>query len=222
MHLGRCISSGKRPRMRRKRLHMSTTTLKRPPGDLRITNRQDSTDAPAMVGSSISRHQEINFFCPQEVSHWSLWTSSEPNDTQTTSCAFNSKQQNGFSDPRFAPVGASYTLIIQPRSCTLIHRVTRPLGRDFASAYSINGCQSYPGSPTAELGCSLSLPTCRATSQRCAKKRCRHCCREASSFWRRRSAVGHRRGTVGVERDHLEGASGVLAFDESRRWRGGF
>ena len=40
-------------------------TKKRPRGDLRTTNRQDSTDAPAMVASSISRIKKINFFGPQ-------------------------------------------------------------------------------------------------------------------------------------------------------------
>ena len=36
-----------------------------------------------MAASSISRIKKIIFFAPQEVSHWSLWTISEPNDTQT-------------------------------------------------------------------------------------------------------------------------------------------
>ena len=39
-----------------------------------------------MAASSISRIKKINFFGPQEVSHCSLWTSSEPNDTQTAAC----------------------------------------------------------------------------------------------------------------------------------------
>jgi len=43
---------------------MSNTDPKHQPGDLRTTNRQDSTDAPAMVASSVSRHPEINFFGP--------------------------------------------------------------------------------------------------------------------------------------------------------------
>ena len=37
-HLGRCISSGKRPRTRRRRLHVYSTDPKRPRGDLRTTN----------------------------------------------------------------------------------------------------------------------------------------------------------------------------------------
>ena len=64
-----CMHRWKPPRVRCRRLPTSTTDLKRPPGYLRTTNRQDSTDAPALVASSISRHQEINFFGPQEVSH---------------------------------------------------------------------------------------------------------------------------------------------------------
>ena len=36
--------------MRRRRLHMSRTDQKQLPGDLRTTNRQDSTDAAALVG----------------------------------------------------------------------------------------------------------------------------------------------------------------------------
>ena len=39
-----------------------------------------------MVASSVSRHQEINFFGPQYVSHCSLWTISERNGTQTAAC----------------------------------------------------------------------------------------------------------------------------------------
>ena len=34
--------------------------------------------------------------------------------------------------------------------------------------------------------------------------------------------IGIGGGTVDGASNHLEGASGVLAFDESRRWRGGF
>ena len=51
--------------MRRRRLHVYSTDPKRPQGDPRATNRQDSIDAAAMVGSSISRRQEIIFFGPQ-------------------------------------------------------------------------------------------------------------------------------------------------------------
>ena len=54
----------KRPRMRRRRLHMSRTDQKQLPGDLRTTNRQDSTDAAAMAASSISRIKKIIFFAP--------------------------------------------------------------------------------------------------------------------------------------------------------------
>ena len=72
--------------MRRRRLHMYFIDRNRPRGDLRTTNRQDSIDAPAMAASSISRITKLNFFAPQEVSHWSLWTMSERNDTQTTAC----------------------------------------------------------------------------------------------------------------------------------------
>ena len=64
-----CMHRYKRPRMRRRRLPTSTTDQKRPPGDLRATNRQDSTDAPAMVETSVSRHQETNFFGLRHVSH---------------------------------------------------------------------------------------------------------------------------------------------------------
>ena len=58
------LGSSKRRRMRGRRLPTSTTDQKRPPGDLRATNRQDFTDAPALV-ASLSRHQEINFLGPQ-------------------------------------------------------------------------------------------------------------------------------------------------------------
>ena len=61
---------------------MSTTDPERLPSDLGTTDRQDSTDAPAMVASSMSRHQEINFFTPQESSYLSLWTSIELKDTR--------------------------------------------------------------------------------------------------------------------------------------------
>ena len=78
-----CMHRWNPPRVRCRRLRASSTDPNRPPGDLRTTNQQDSTDAPAMVASSVSRHQEINFFGPRYVSHWSLWTISEPNDTLT-------------------------------------------------------------------------------------------------------------------------------------------
>ena len=81
--LASCILCWKRRRRRRRRLHMYCTDPARPPRDLGTTNRQDSTDAPAMAASSISRIKKINFFGPQEVSHLSLWTTSEPNGTQT-------------------------------------------------------------------------------------------------------------------------------------------
>jgi hypothetical protein len=55
--------------MRCRRLHVYSTDPERALGGLWATNRLDSTDAPAMVVSSISRTQEINFFGPQEVSH---------------------------------------------------------------------------------------------------------------------------------------------------------
>jgi len=55
-----------RPRMRRRRLHMSTTDPRRPRGDLRTTNRQDSTDAPALVASSISRIKKLIFSAPRK------------------------------------------------------------------------------------------------------------------------------------------------------------
>ena len=77
--------------MRRRRLHVTNTDPMRPQGDLRAANRQDSIDAAAMVGSSVSRHPEINFFGPQYVSHFSLWTISEPNVSQTTACAARGK-----------------------------------------------------------------------------------------------------------------------------------
>ena len=86
MHLGRCISSGKRPRMRRRRLPTSSTDPRRPRGDLRTTNRLDSTGAAVMVGPSISRIKKINFFGPQFLSHCSLWTTNEPDATRTTAC----------------------------------------------------------------------------------------------------------------------------------------
>ena len=49
------LESPKYRRMRRRRLPMSTNDPRRPRGDLRTTNRQDSIDAPALVASSISR-----------------------------------------------------------------------------------------------------------------------------------------------------------------------
>ena len=52
--------------MRRRRLHMYLTDPRRPRGDLRTTNRQDSTDAPAMVASSISRIKKLIFLDPSK------------------------------------------------------------------------------------------------------------------------------------------------------------
>ena len=56
----------KRSRMRYERLPTSSTDPRRLPGDPRTTPRQDSTDAAAMVGPSIPRHQEINFSPPSK------------------------------------------------------------------------------------------------------------------------------------------------------------
>ena len=64
-----CIYRWKHRCMRRRRLPMSSSDPRRPRGDLRTTNRQDSIDAPALVASSISRIKKINFFGPQYVSH---------------------------------------------------------------------------------------------------------------------------------------------------------
>ena len=41
-------------------------TQKRPQGDLRATNRQDSIDAPAMAAASISRIKKLIFFAPRK------------------------------------------------------------------------------------------------------------------------------------------------------------
>ena len=57
-----CMHRLERPRMRRRRLHMSTTDPRRLRGDLRTTNRQDSAGAAAMAASSISRIKKNNFF----------------------------------------------------------------------------------------------------------------------------------------------------------------
>ena len=81
-----CMHRWERPRTRRRRLHVYSTDPRRPQGDLRTTNRQDSIDAAVMAGPSISRIKKINFFGSEEVSHWSLWTSSELNAAQTDAC----------------------------------------------------------------------------------------------------------------------------------------
>ena len=60
-----CMHRWKPPRMRCRRLPTSTTDQKRPPGDLRTANRQDSIDAAVMAGPSISRIKKIIFFAPQ-------------------------------------------------------------------------------------------------------------------------------------------------------------
>ena len=60
-----CMHRWKPPRVRCRRLPTSTTDQKRPPGDLRAANRQDSIDAAVMVGPSISRIKKIIFFAPQ-------------------------------------------------------------------------------------------------------------------------------------------------------------
>ena len=60
-----CMHRWKPPRVRCRRLPTYTTDQKRPPGDLRAANRQDSIDAAVMVGPSISRIKKIIFFAPQ-------------------------------------------------------------------------------------------------------------------------------------------------------------
>ena len=50
--------------MRRRRLRTSSSDPRRPPGDLRTTNRQDSIDTPALVASSISRNKKFPFLAP--------------------------------------------------------------------------------------------------------------------------------------------------------------
>ena len=48
--------------LRCRRLRTSSSDPRRPRGDLRTMNRQDSIDAPAMVASSISRIKKNTFF----------------------------------------------------------------------------------------------------------------------------------------------------------------
>ena len=52
--------------MRGRRLPMSSSDPRRPRGDLRTTNRQDSIDAPALVASSISRIKKNIFSAPRK------------------------------------------------------------------------------------------------------------------------------------------------------------
>ena len=60
----------KRQRMRCSRLRTSTTDPRRPRGDLRTTDRQDSIGAAAMDPSGIvGRELKKNLFGPQYVSH---------------------------------------------------------------------------------------------------------------------------------------------------------
>ena len=95
--------------MRRRRLRTSSTDQKRPLGDLRTTNRQDSTDAPAMAASSVSRHQEINFCGPQESSYLSLGAISGPNGTQTAAHVvqeFSNAAKTGFREVDFRGLGS--------------------------------------------------------------------------------------------------------------------
>ena len=54
----------KRRRMRRRRLNVYSTDPRRPLGDLRAPNRQDSTDAAVMAGPAISRIKKIPFWAP--------------------------------------------------------------------------------------------------------------------------------------------------------------
>ena len=56
----------KRRRVRCRRLRATTADPKRPQGDLRATNRQDSTGAAAMAGPSISRIKKIIFSPPSK------------------------------------------------------------------------------------------------------------------------------------------------------------
>ena len=60
-----CMHRWKPPRVRYRRLRTSATDQKRPPGDLRAANRQDSIDAAVMAGPSISRIKKLIFFAPQ-------------------------------------------------------------------------------------------------------------------------------------------------------------
>ena len=60
-----CMHRWKPPRVRCRRLRTSTTDQKRPLGDLRAANRQDSIDAAVWAGPSISRIKKIIFFAPQ-------------------------------------------------------------------------------------------------------------------------------------------------------------
>ena len=60
-----CMHRWKPPRVRCRRLRTSTTDQKRPLGDLRAANRQDSIDAAVMAGPSISRIKKNIFFAPQ-------------------------------------------------------------------------------------------------------------------------------------------------------------
>ena len=84
---------------------MSSTTR----SDLRETsgpriNRIPPTRPAVMAGPSRLRIANI-FSPPQEVSHRSLWTISEPNDTQTIARRFCIHEKTGFSGLRGAFYG---------------------------------------------------------------------------------------------------------------------
>ena len=53
-------------------MHMYLLTQKRPQGDLRATNRQDSTDSAVMAGPSISRINQLFFSSPRKCRSYLL------------------------------------------------------------------------------------------------------------------------------------------------------
>ena len=58
------------------------------------------------------------FFAPQEVSHWSLWTSIEPNDTQTTAWVEKFYPHLAFFSPPFLhrpKIQTSFYLLFLPQ-----------------------------------------------------------------------------------------------------------
>ena len=62
-----CIHRLKRPRMRCRRLTMSSSDPRRLQGDLGATNRQVAIDAAVMVGPSITRIKKYFFRPPGSV-----------------------------------------------------------------------------------------------------------------------------------------------------------
>ena len=171
-----------------------------------------------MAGPSISRIKKNNFFGPQYVSHWSLWTSRKPNDTQTPAlhiCLLVSYVPLGsVLGTDFSLSGLQHSF---PEQFAGAARVFHTLGSviQIRKPPRIRASKQASSAALQHCTCAARLrrdDACPCTSTTAPARRARRKKWRTTRTPSRRTSTSASATTV---------ASGVLALDESRRWRGG-